>query len=314
MLDPTPPFKSLLDPEYARQEARQIIDVACPLLRELVNFATHSFNDCQQGATTLGVDEAWGPLRLYYQIIEMIDAVEVLLRESCVHPAMGPLRSAYEAGLYLTFIHYHDDFREASLAWFIGQVRQRITSLERKDPTAAAKAGEVIGITEADLRLYKEVQQKIAVYHKELQRPDLQALALRVKNAKWYQALNAGDNLFDLSKTLDALEEERATREGLPVMKIWLRAYKFLKSQYDEVLHGGDFDRWATHNDAGAVVFTRIRDGGSARQVASNAANVILQATRLSVHRFRPDRDAHLQKWYVEKIQQRYVPLAINKM
>jgi hypothetical protein len=45
---PTDSFKEMLDRDRAKVEARELIDAASPLLRELVNYATHACIRCMR--------------------------------------------------------------------------------------------------------------------------------------------------------------------------------------------------------------------------------------------------------------------------
>src|SRR6185369_10999266 len=148
----TPPFTPLFNPDEVKKQAEPIITLACPLLRELVNHGSHAFVECQAGQTG-GIDEALGPLRLYYQVIEMIDGVEVQLREVCVYPAMTALRSAWEANLHQAFIHAQGDrFSEAALAWLVASIKQRIKGLQNKHPAAHLRPDQVAVFREQDLK------------------------------------------------------------------------------------------------------------------------------------------------------------------
>ena len=82
---PTESFDPILSRDIAREIARPVIDVAAPALREAVNFATNLYSRCQ--TSKVGEKpEAFSLLALFLHVIQSIDAVEVLVSQSCGGP------------------------------------------------------------------------------------------------------------------------------------------------------------------------------------------------------------------------------------
>ncbi len=186
---PTPPFDGLLDPDIQIKIGEQKIAATCPLLREVINYSTHAFAVAEEGAAAqLALDEAWAPLRLYYQVLEMADGVELLLRQAASYQAIVLLRSAVEAGLYHTLIHKHADFRKASLAWLVGAVQRDIEEGKRKLP-APDLGRKVIVADDNDVRPTVELNKEIAGLTQQLKQPHLQPMAQEIKNGAWLDYL-----------------------------------------------------------------------------------------------------------------------------
>src|ERR1700730_13862040 len=102
---PTDEFTTLLDRKEAIREAQPVIDIACPLLRELVNFAAAAFQRCQAAPINRGEEnEDLAPTILYRHMIELVDGVEVLFASSCVESAVPLVRATFEASLALKYI------------------------------------------------------------------------------------------------------------------------------------------------------------------------------------------------------------------
>lgn len=114
---------------------------------------------------------------------------------------------------------------------------------------------------------------------------------------------------------MDKITAERAAKgderePGMPRRQ----AYQFLSNQYSEVIHGGDFDRFAMKGEDGCAVFIGFRDPRPIVQVASIAASTILESTRLMVRKYRPDRNDHLVDWYKNNVQQSYLQLCSTRV
>ena len=92
------PYRDILDPEGAVENAAGVIKVASPLLRELVNQATWALQRCHAASDKpVRGDEDLVPLTLFRHVIEFSDAIEVLVAQSCSVPVVPLLRSSKRA-------------------------------------------------------------------------------------------------------------------------------------------------------------------------------------------------------------------------
>src|SRR4029453_2020314 len=130
---PTDEFKPLLDRAKTQRAAQQLIDLACPLLREVVNKAAWIFDFCNTEGSHIGEEnEDLAAMTLYRHMIELVDGIEVLFSVSCVD-ASGPLlRAEYEALLSLDYI-FKADYARRSLCWACGYTHARIDAHRRLD-------------------------------------------------------------------------------------------------------------------------------------------------------------------------------------
>jgi len=102
---PTDEFRPMLERAEVVREAQPIIEVACPLLRELVNASGAAFQRCQGAPINRGGEnEDLAPTILYRHMIELVDGIEVLFASSCVQAAVPPVRATFEASLALKYI------------------------------------------------------------------------------------------------------------------------------------------------------------------------------------------------------------------
>ena len=78
---PTEPLSEMLDRNDSIVRQQLLVNLVCPLLRELINNGTHVARGCEATAASTGHDghEALPPILLFKQLLEMGDGVEVLL-------------------------------------------------------------------------------------------------------------------------------------------------------------------------------------------------------------------------------------------
>jgi hypothetical protein len=76
-------------------------------------------------------------LFLFYHLIEMVDAVGVLIAELAVAPAQLEVRASFEASLALDFILREDTVRRAH-AYLVCDIMERLDFYSSLDPTTVA--------------------------------------------------------------------------------------------------------------------------------------------------------------------------------
>jgi Family of unknown function (DUF5677) len=134
------PLKGLLDKDMRKVEIYNEIQIISPVLQNIVNYGTNVFGRCLQSTKHDGVvdmpDEAHlSVLLLYLHVIEMIDAIEVMVSQSVVIPVNLQLRSAFEAFLQLKWI-FKEDTKQRAYAYLVNDVRNRIKFYQSLSPSS----------------------------------------------------------------------------------------------------------------------------------------------------------------------------------
>lgn len=300
---PTDPLLGVLDPDGVKAAAAAELALACPLLREILNYSSRVWYVCAC-VMPQGRDEGIPPARLYFHVLEMLDAIEVQLREVCTYAAKLSLRSAWEAHLQLCFMLRQPRFREASLAWFVSATREKlkelraIVDLERR--ARKERDPESAGLGEA-VRL---ARRRIDRIESALKSPHLTAVTAWATDP-WYQAFAGGANIEQLAAALERLERE----QGIRTRSRWDVAYLTFYRFGSNLVHASEFDRVVATSPDGPRPLPLRGDAGEVRAVASHAASIALGAMRLMVERFVPDRRDEIRAWYVQDVQARYLEL-----
>ena len=297
---PTEPLQKLLYREYAKVDAKDLIDLACPLLRELVNHGTNAFMRCQAEAHYGQEDEHVPIFTLYLHVLEMTDGVEELLSESCVSPAVPLVRSSFEAVLGMDYI-LETDYRRRAFAWMVGYAHQRLSSYERFDPatpqgksfTQAIANDKVLNHInlppEADPSAAADnMRQLLAKPQYQVAEAEYQQRKKRMKRLpQWFSLFGGSSNLRDLAISL---------RRGAE--------YEILYRQWSTIAHGHDVSRFLVPTDTGgeASIYS-LRNAKELPQIALYAASYMLDATRALILKFRPGEGNSLARWYVREVR-----------
>jgi hypothetical protein len=295
---PTDPHPAVLDRHLSVASAREVIEIACPLLRELVDHGTLALVRCG-GSAEGDVDVDVAPLALYRLQLEAVDGIEVLLSAACVNATVPLLRSTFEALLALEYIcETKEDYVRRSLSWLLCYNHQRLDLYDRLNP-ATTKGQEFQKILDADrvmrgkLKVPHDVEAARARLASVLEKPHFQPIETEFRSFErrpvWFRLFNGPRNLRELAVHLN--------RGGL---------YETLYRVWSRVAHAQDFLSFVD----GEGALKRLRNPAELRSGAGLAASFLLASTRILVGKFREGED--LEPWCVREVRDRYLWVSGN--
>ena len=292
---PTKPLESILYRELSQVEGKDIINIASPLLEELVNYGTCALARSASSAPG-GVYEHVAVHALYRHVIEMTDGIEALVSQACPAPAVPLVRSCFEAWLSMEYL-LEKDYERRSLCWLVGYIHQRLDMCERFDLSTAkgARFKEVFDNDRIVSRMSwpsveapsKARENLLSLLAKPVLRP-IESEFARQKRQKWYRLFDGPSSLFELAQYLNL---------GA--------CYDVLYRGWSRVAHGQDLlsflvlDRTVESEQA----IARLREPLQIQNVAIYASAFMLNATRLILGKFRSGED--LSRWYKREVLER---------
>jgi hypothetical protein len=291
---PSDPVLDMLDRDFSRAAAKETIDIAGPMLREIVNFATRAFVRCDTSCLEMGKERV-ALIALYLHIIEMVDGVEVLVSAADAGPAVPLLRSAFEAVWSLEYI-LQDDCTRRSLSWLVSYYYDRLEAHERLDSTTD-RGRQFRRSTEASIASLSpvdpsRVQPAIAGLRKQIDHPEYDEVKQEIKRHKgrpnhWYR-------LFDGPATLELLAMR--IRRGTE--------YQIMYRHWSAEIHAVSLQRFLERSMAKDPLSRLLRNPGDVPWVATYGAECLLRATWLMLDKFRPGERADLfSPWIAKEVQ-----------
>jgi len=301
---PTKPFEPLLYRELAKTSAREIIDIASPLLQEIVNYATNAFQRCQTSSTGKP-DEDLPILASYLHVIEMTDGIEVLISQSCPVPAIPLLRSSFEALVTIDYI-LEAEYQQGSFAWLVQYVHTRLKEYEMLDTSRKSGQDFLATLATDEIGDYMklppmpDLPQAIENLESLLSQPNYQTVESeyqRLKRAnhrkpEWYSLFGGPRNLRELSRHVGRGAQ-----------------YDFLYRYWSQITHAGDLSRFLTRTSEGSPAFKPIRNPADIKDFSIVTAYFVLDATRKVLGKFRPGEERNFRKWYIQEIRGRFLTL-----
>ena len=301
---PTDEYPPLLDRVGAKAQAAPLIDIASPLLREIVNHSTWAFKRCAlESSDREGEDVA--AFVLYRQAIELADGIEVLLAEACATAAIPTLRALFETVMGLQYLHESDaTYVDRSFAWLYCYTRERIDIRLKLDPAVPRTQrlfedwhgdGESLSLppelVEASRRIVRGLQDVLAGEDYGKADTEYKRIATDWWKPKWYSFYGGPRTLLDLARHLGQERE-----------------YEILYRSWSRLAHAADASRFLGPAPSGAVPpFTGVRTTNGFINVAQIPSSLMLEATRLMLGKFRSGEN--VKNWYLQEIQPRYEAL-----
>lgn len=301
---PTDEYRPLLDRRAAKAQAAPLIDIASPLLREIVNHSTWAFKRCAlESSDREGEDVA--AFVLYRQAIELADGIEVLLTEACATAAIPTLRALFETVIGLQYLHESDaTYVERSFAWLYCYTLERIDihrKLDPADPRAQRLFedwhgdGESLSLppelVEASRRIVRNLQDLLAGEDYRKADTEYKRIATGRWRPKWYSFYGGPRTLLELARHLGQQRE-----------------YEILYRSWSRLVHAADASRFLGPAPSSAVApFTGVRTTKAFINVAQISSSLMLEATRLMLGKFRSGEN--VRNWYLQEIQPRHEAL-----
>jgi hypothetical protein len=271
--------------EEGKKASEAPIAVACPLIRDVIDYADEVFWRCLKVAKRPNCED-YPPLALYRHIIEMTDGIEVLISEGCSAPCNPLLRTVFEARLNLMYIlENKKHYEKRSLAWLWAYLHKKIEQEEMLDPsTPGGKKLEKAmrkEVPEGLLKLrpvdgVKELQELSREPHFAPIEEEYQRLKeKRVKHPYWASLATGGPNSFpELANYLS---------QG--------SYYLVFYNIWSQLIHGFDATRFLAKLPNGSSRFKLLRDPKGLKNIANTAILLLNMSTKLMLRKFLPGED-----------------------
>lgn len=288
---PTQPFRLLLDREEAVSRARPLTDLVSPVLQEVINYSTQALVRCESQMAPKGNDEDLhiAPIVLFRRSVELTDAIETLLTQSCVEPAFPLLRSSLEATLSLMYMFETGDEekeKERSLAWLCGDVDDR---LRYYDTIRKRKVSDEMSavIPDAMIADAEKEYQKLQVF---LKKPHMQKVlaehrAQKRQPPRWYSLFKGPNDLRCLAERLG-----------------WLDYYVLLYKSWSRDAHSSGNVEKVFKLTQGRRTVEPLRVPGNMFQVAAFAEAFLMYAMLTMARRYRSGEEEQRKAWYKAEV------------
>ena len=199
--------------------AKPIIEIASLLLQEVVNFSTFAYIRCMNPSRAYEKSKEenlnLAAFSLFWQMMELVDGIEVLISHSVPSACTPLLRSMFEVFLSMEYIlEDKSTYRERSFAWIINHATARKAIYESllpetasgKDFSLAIEADKTINqlsISPPPEKIKRAIENLENFLDREQFSETIDAYKKAGNRAKWYSLTNGPKNLRKLAQHLN---------------------------------------------------------------------------------------------------------------
>ena len=285
-----------------------ILDELSNLVKETVDFASQAIDWCRKNIKE-GTEYALVFL-IYRHIFEMIDAISVLITQSCIEPCKIFLRCIFEAFLSVEYI-LEKNMRQRAIGFIVYYRHKEIDILRRWDPKddsykefdSLIKKDKIMNTWVRPV--IPDVEEKLTFLRQTLaEEPFLDAekdYQKFIKESKkhqppryWFNLYNGPNNLHDLSRDLG--------RGAL---------YEVLYRQWSGLVHSGDIIRGKLEVDQSTKIgrFSQLRNPGGCELITFLAVSFAIYTIILFINNFAAEKKPDLDFWYKSEIKDKHTRL-----
>jgi hypothetical protein len=295
---PTNPPSNLFNPHFTKAQVKQLLDMAVPLLTEVLNYGLSVFARCAYRPA--GDDENLPILFVYRHLLEMLDSVIIQVAECAPAPAALQLRAMFDALLTIEYILEDEGkVRERAFAYIHNvQLERRRTylSLDPGTPQGKAFLDAISGdpySKDHKPPVVPDLAERLKEIDEMLEKPELKAAAQAYQIAKkavgrkpnWYTLYNGPKNLGELARHL---------KRGAQ--------YEILYKEWAERGHSTDaIDRILIVSADGPSA-RGLRDATELESTIDFAITFAVDAARRLIEHYRSGEGKSFAKWYLAEV------------
>jgi hypothetical protein len=305
----TEPIFELLTRSEEQPDIEKLLIDFSSLIEESVNFGTHILK--WELNEAIGGDENVPVGLTIRHILDLLDSVSVLVRNSCADPCKLILRGALEAQLGLEFI-LQNDTKKRSLAFLVCNYHNDLKLLLKVKPGEQGY-DQLLSKMKADRSIPKGIKlpqfpnlennidnlkSLLAMPHYIQAEKEYQALMKKgIKNPNWFQLFNGPRNIEQLANTLK--------RHAL---------YEVLYRGWSSSIHGTDVIKSKLHQTVdGNVEIIQLRHLKDVQMITQITVTLAILCYQVMIEKRIPSHAQDFAKWYLT-IQKDYQKITNEKL
>ncbi len=298
--------EKILDRDLSKTFAREEINLAQSILKKAIDYGIDAFKRC---SIRRGGDENLAILSPYLHIVEMSDAVEVLVSEAISVPTRVILRSIFEALITIEFITESDSERRA-YSKRVADIRSRISTYKSFDNKR-----------DEGKRLKKAWEEDELVQTSKITLPEVPDLQKRILNL---------ENLLKEPKWIDANDEFERKKKETERNPMWCSLfdgpnsiqelsskvgrsaqYEMLYRPWSKAAHGDELDRQFQETESGGLGAAVFRNPDELKDIITFAFDFFTFATNALLTYYRPEEisNGSYSRWYAREIRNDFLKL-----
>jgi hypothetical protein len=293
------PNKDIVVREVKDQNLRQVLNDFSKTIDEIVNFGSTILVN----TSNKNIDEYLKITVIAFlrNILEILDSISLLLKNSSVSPCDILLRTLLESYLYLKYILQSEPEKKA-LAYYYCESQNLIRSNEKVDPTSQSgkeffKKLQNDELLKNIMPIQLDYQNQISDMKNTLAKNEFKVIEIEYKhlkkikkgNPKWYSLFSGPDRIETLA--------DRVNLSGI---------YEIFYRVFSKSTHSSDLYRRNIEITDGGAAIPQIRHAKEVDQKFSFTVSIGLAVYTKIIDKITPEMGHTFGQWYVENIRDKY--------
>lgn len=282
-------------PRNQNEGVNDLLNNFSALIDDAINFGTHLLKwDAEKNREG---DENMPPLLFLRNILELGDAISILIKNSSIDPCKSLLRSLLENTFGLEYM-LKQDWERRALSYIIWNTHKSLTLFEKLDSSSQGgiqfkkeiekdklvESADFIFDNPDLIQAKKNAQSLLTTLKYAPIEAEYQSTILKKKNPEWYTLFEGPNNVEQLAKHLNMHA-----------------SYEVFYRGFSGNVHATNvFERKLIPNGDGTTAIVQIRYPEDAQSVTQNLISILMIAF-LSFYKSRiPEKNKDFQDWYQE--------------
>ncbi|MCU0413687.1 MAG: DUF5677 domain-containing protein [Ignavibacteriaceae bacterium] len=314
-LMPTRPIEIILPSSIESKEFQDLVDLVSSILDELVSFGTQVVHWVGNNPKFRKPDVDVPLVLLSRHIVELVDAISILVKKSSIDPCKVLLRSALESMLYIKFVATEKS-EDRCKAYLISYIKNK------KNEYLKYKIGSQIHnefkIKIADDFLIKEGLNPFTKELNELVEIKIKNLDNWISNPIFSETIKEYNRVrkkFNRRPPWYLLYGGAENIERLSILLNYQYLYEAVYRKWSDFVHASDVitGRIAS-GEEGKSSFFQIRLGNDIIEVAMFTVNITLSAYRQLIEFIVPEMLSNYSAWYIREIREPFLKISRTRV
>lgn len=289
---PADDYPGILNRQNSADLIRRYMGPSYELLRELLQYGLALMERTIDPTDNSMTRDA--ALRLYWQLLELLDSVDILVRAGAIHPAQIQARSLVDVALQLLYLLHRNEER-VSAAYVTHFSRKRLKSAQtlvmgsQKRKEIEAEAKRTNGLPSGWLDRFPDSTPEVKLIQESLADPmwaEANHEQQQLKDPeRWFAAFGGPRNLKALAKIVN--------------LELWAR---YVYSPFGEPVHGGSPQRVFPLAEGG-VRIRPLRDCEDWHGVVDPCYTMTFEVFQAIIGRYREGEVRVFWGWYRQQVR-----------
>lgn len=289
-----------INPNILDDSLKENLEECCVNLQQVVNFGAHLLKWHLEKVS--GSDEKLAPSLFIRNIIELVDAIAILIQHSCIAPCKILFRTLIESYFACEYL-MEGETDKRSMAFLVWRLNKNLEYYKIFIPDS-----------NENVELKKIIKGEFWEKFIDIDNSEMSEIVGRIENtlfsAKYCEANNEFHKMKSKPKNWYSMFDGPKNLHGLSKYLNQSSMYKIFYTLFSDNAHGSDNLKGIIDSDKnGAVKINQIRIGKNYKEITYITVITTIFAYDSFIKSVLPEKEKLFREWIENEVNHFYVPL-----